>query len=141
MESEHGSERPRLRTVDKRFLFEGAKSPGLIVAEVDCEKANSKATLIAELARALQFPDYFGGGWDAVSDCLQDLPWLGHASSALVIFSNSGRLEAIDSDFRVLLDILHDAAEAWKSEGFDFAVVLAEGKVATGDSWFGGADS
>lgn len=115
--------------LDASFLSERAKSPGLILAEVDGEKVNSKATLIAELARALRFPDYFGGSWDAVSDCLQDLSWLGNISSLLVVFSNVDHLEkAICSDFHVLLDVLHDAAQVWESQGFDFSVVLAEGK-------------
>lgn len=28
------------------------------------------------LGQALLLPDYFGGSWDALDDCMQDLSWL-----------------------------------------------------------------
>ena len=40
---------------------------------VDLAGCSDKATLLARLAAALQFPDWFGHNWDALSDCLTDL--------------------------------------------------------------------
>jgi hypothetical protein len=35
-----------------------------------------KGTLLAQLAEAGRFPDYFGHNWDALAECLCDLSWL-----------------------------------------------------------------
>ncbi|QBQ39385.1 hypothetical protein E1742_11360 [Pseudoduganella plicata] len=40
--------------------------------------------LFAELDRALAFPWYFGGNWNAVSDCLRDFQWRQETEIALV---------------------------------------------------------
>jgi RNAse (barnase) inhibitor barstar len=42
------------------------------IAEVGAA-IRSQEDLFRELARVLEFPDYFGHNWDAVSDCLSDL--------------------------------------------------------------------
>jgi RNAse (barnase) inhibitor barstar len=36
----------------------------------------SRAVLFDELDRKLKFPDYFGGNWDALWECICDLSWL-----------------------------------------------------------------
>jgi hypothetical protein len=46
------------------------------VWRIDLHGASSKAEVIARLAAALHFPDWFGHNWDALSDCLSDLGWL-----------------------------------------------------------------
>jgi RNAse (barnase) inhibitor barstar len=36
----------------------------------------SKGALLTTLATQLSFPDYFGGNWDALEECIGDLSWL-----------------------------------------------------------------
>ena len=36
----------------------------------------SKSELLATLASHIDFPDYFGGNWDALEECVGDLSWL-----------------------------------------------------------------
>lgn len=36
------------------------------------EDVGAKELFLSALASALQFPDYFGGNWDAVDECLND---------------------------------------------------------------------
>lgn len=46
-----------------------------VVARLDGADARDKPRFMAAVARALQFPDYFGGNWDAFEECLGELQW------------------------------------------------------------------
>ena len=51
-------------------------SPDAYVVLVRGSHMQTLSELYHEIASALQFPDYFGGNWNAVDDCLQDLGWI-----------------------------------------------------------------
>ena len=81
------------------------------------------------IAKALCFPDWFGGNWDALEDCLSDLSWRpgdGH----VLIFRNWQALAS--DDLGVLIDVLRSAAEFWSGRGRPFFAVLIDpgGKLA-----------
>src|SRR3546814_14890677 len=50
-----------------------AASLGFAVAEIDFRGCTGKDDALARFARALHFPDWFGGNWDALQDSLSDL--------------------------------------------------------------------
>ena len=50
-----------------------AEEAGLTVFRIGIGNAKSKKDFLAQVAGALQFPDWFGGNWDALNDCLTDL--------------------------------------------------------------------
>jgi hypothetical protein len=50
--------------------------------------AASRQSLLAGIAEALAFPDYFGGNWDAVEECLLELP----SEDAVVLIVRDSRL-------------------------------------------------
>jgi hypothetical protein len=50
--------------------------------------AASRQSLLAGIAEALSFPDYFGGNWDAVEECLLELP----SEDAVVLIVRDARL-------------------------------------------------
>ena len=53
--------------------MDAARGTRLDVARVDLAGARDKEALLERLATALDFPDWFGGNWDALEDCLTDL--------------------------------------------------------------------
>lgn len=94
-----------------------AKSLGFFCARIDGAAAPDKASLLAALAKALRFPDYFGGNWEALADCLTDLgDWL-PASGYLLVFTDSAELcKNKPKDLAVLREVLESAAQAWAKQ-------------------------
>ena len=58
---------------DHQFEFLDAP-PGHVSVVVD-ERDDSEARLLKHLAKELGFPYYFGENWDALDECLSELPW------------------------------------------------------------------
>jgi hypothetical protein len=78
-------------------------------------KCKTKAGLLAEFARALSFPDYFGHNWDALEECLADLDWLPAAGYVVVVSDAEQVLTKPDEedDYETFIEILAEAGEAW----------------------------
>ncbi|TMQ03517.1 MAG: barstar family protein [Deltaproteobacteria bacterium] len=71
----------------------------------------SKAELLAALASAGRFPDYFGGNWDALQDCLRDLSWI--SNRKVVIMHSDLPLHDSPAECRTYLEILQTALAEW----------------------------
>jgi len=69
---------------DRESLVEAATEAGLHAAPVDFGGCAGKGDALARIAAALRFPEWFGGNWDALADCLGDLSWLDGAGQLLV---------------------------------------------------------
>ncbi|HEY8207491.1 MAG TPA: barstar family protein [Myxococcaceae bacterium] len=69
----------------------------------------TKETLLQELARRLQFPDYFGANWDALWDCLGDFSWL--PIGVVVLTHADLPLAEDEANVKKYLSILRDAVE------------------------------
>lgn len=94
-------------------------------AQIDLKDGNA----LRAIARALHFPDWFGGNWDALEDCLGDLSWRPGEGHVLVLRN----WQALSTDdLGVLLDVLRSSADFWSGRGKPFFAVLIdpEGKLA-----------
>ncbi len=80
-----------------------------------------KEAMLAALGRSLEFPDWFGGNWDALEDCLTDLSWRGDAARVLLL---SGAVAG--DDLGILIDVLSSAAEFWRGRGRVFFAVFID---------------
>lgn len=77
-----------------------------------------KAVLLKNIAAALEFPDWFGANWDALEDCLSDLPGKG----SVLLFEQP----IPGDDLGVLIDILRSTAESWAARGKPFFAVFID---------------
>src|SRR5947207_1463903 len=99
------------RTSDAKAILEATRGGGLDVVTIDMDPAD----LFSGIARALDFPDWFGANWDALADCLGDLSWRGGAGHVLMFARYP------DGDARgILLDVLRSSAEYRAARGKPF---------------------
>ena len=94
-------------------------------ASVDLSKAKDRATLFAELDRALKLPEHFGHNWDALADVLEDREWLGRHGIVIALTHSNGYRREHPTEWSTLEEILGEAAEFWKERHAAFWVFVA----------------
>ena len=91
---------------------------------MDAEPISTKKQLLDSLAAALSFPDYFGGNWDALDECLRDMEWL-PASGYLLIVRNAEALWRREP--RATAGLIQSwifSAEEWSRESVPFHMIF-----------------
>ena len=114
----------RLRDPVRSGVYRATKSDAIDEVMRDAAQIDLKdGDALRAIAKALRFPDWFGGNWDALEDCLSDLSWRpgdGH----VLVFRNWQALSG--DDLGVLIDVLRSAAEFWSGRGRPFFAVLVD---------------
>jgi len=90
-----------------------APPAGAVVRTLDGRRCRTKRALLAQMARELAFPAYFGGTWDALEDCLTDLEWLPGTGYRLVILAADHLLAREPASYATLIALLEDVGRAW----------------------------
>ena len=126
---------PDLASVDESGVrdWKGATEPLKAAAAhaklkhvaVDLAKAKDKATLFAELDRALALPEHFGHNWDALADVLEDRDWLGRHGIVVALSHSASYKRNHPTEWGTLEDILAEAAEFWKERHAAFWVFVS----------------
>jgi len=75
---------------------------------------------IDAIARALGFPDWFGGNWDALEDCLGDLSWRKPPYRLVLRNFRPG------DDLGILIDVLSSTAAFWDEQGESFVAIFVD---------------
>lgn len=101
-----------------------ARRAGWRTARLDGRALYDKASFLAECARALRFPPYFGHNWDALADSLRSLPWMPAEGTLLLIDNAADFLAANAQTWATAGDILAEAADEWAACGGRFAVLV-----------------
>jgi RNAse (barnase) inhibitor barstar len=109
---------------DREALIEAGNALHFVVAPVSMKGADSADMLLGALAEALKFPDWFGGNWDALADCLSDLSWWGSEGYVLVIEHVEDLRAADPEGFATALEIFDEAAVRWVEERVPFWAFL-----------------
>jgi hypothetical protein len=101
-----------------------AKEKGIRLIELDGTKIEGKADLLASLSEGFEFPDYFGGNWDALDECLRDLSWL-EANGYAIVMEKSEAFWKADTDLAgELVTAWTSSADRWLGEGVPFNLVF-----------------
>lgn len=105
-------------------LLAGAEACGFAVRRVALAGLNGKQAFLKSMAAALDFPEWFGNNWDALADCLGDLSWLPAEGYLLVLEGAEGFRSRQAAEFATALQVLADAAEAWREADIPFWVLV-----------------
>ena len=109
----------------QRRLRAAAIEGGWRVVTIDGRRTPSKAALLAEIARVLRFPDWFGHNWDALADCLEDDEWM-DKNGVVILWQGAEQFrKAHHEEFETALDIFSEAAEYWQEHKKPFWLFLA----------------
>lgn len=104
-------------------LRSSAYEKGLRWTGIDLQRARGKRALLTAFARALLFPDTFGGNWDALADGLQDLSWLEGKGWVVTLRGAADFAAAKAEEHEMLLEILGATADYWSQRGRVFIVL------------------
>ena len=104
------------RASDAGAILQATAGSGLDVVSIDAAR-----NPLEKIARALSFPEWFGGNWDALEDSLGDLSWR-EGDGHLLIFAASPD----GDDCGVLIDVLRSSAEYWAGRGKPFFAVFID---------------
>jgi RNAse (barnase) inhibitor barstar len=109
---------------DRETCVEAAASLDFALVPIDFTSCRDKDDALERIAQALRFPDWFGGNWDALGDCLGDLSWW-PARGYMLLFDRIGEWRAADADaFVVLLDVVSGAGMQWRDARVSFWAVM-----------------
>lgn len=89
-----------------------------------CADAITKQQVLAGIAESFLFPKHFGKNFDALADCLTDLPHkAGTQPGFLVVLEQLPNTPKFDKEAReILLDVFRDAADFWAEKKIVFRV-------------------
>ena len=118
---------------DLKEIEQSARAFGLAFVRIDLSGIAIKEGFLQTVARALQFPDYFGMNWDAFEECMTDLSWYPSKGYVLVFDNLEAFFQSASKEVRVMRSILKSAADFWKKQEKPFFVVLVREEKKSGD--------
>ena len=105
-------------------ILDATQGSALQVARIGLAGAAGRDALLERVARSLAFPEWFGGNWDALEDCLTDLSWSKAAGHVLLI---EGGNDLAGDERGIFIDILASAAAWWAERKRPFFAVFVGG--------------
>ena len=110
---------------DTRLIAEAAAAAGLALWRVDIGHVHDKQGFTALVAKALAFPAWFGGNWDAFEDCLGDLSWQPAPGYVLLLEHGKHFGAGHKQEFVAATEVLAGVAEYWQGQGKPFWAIVS----------------
>ncbi len=95
---------------------------GIFLAFIDGEKCSVLPYFYDEIAKALNFPDYFSPNFDSLDECLNDLSWIEQNHIQLLIFNYEDLLYEEKYNLEVVNNIFANAISELEERGKHFSV-------------------
>jgi hypothetical protein len=110
---------------DTRLIAEAAQAAGLALWRVDIGHVHDQPGFTGLVAKALAFPEWFGGNWDAFEDRLGDLSW--HPAPGYVLLLEHGKHFGAGhkQEFVTAVEVLDGVAEYWRVQGKPFWAIVS----------------
>jgi RNAse (barnase) inhibitor barstar len=116
---------PYLAPQDLRALSAAVKKSGLKLVRIDLAGVHDKQHLLDAVAAAFRFPEWFGGNWDALEDCLTDLSW-DKAPGYVALFEHASEFaKRAPHEFATAVEIFESVAEYWDEQDKPFWTLFA----------------
>ena len=109
---------------DREAMAAAATSLDMALVAIDLTECREKAVALDRFAKALRFPGWFGGNWDALADCLGDLSWWPADGYVLLLDHADDWRDAARADFDIAIDILNATASAWAQQRKPFWALM-----------------
>jgi len=105
-------------------LRAAAKRAGFAWFDLDLAGVRDGNAFLRRCAEVFPLPDYFGGNWDALHECMLDFAESG--VSGVIVYWRRGRELVLHAPEAAAtgLEILRDAATYWDNTGRVFLVVV-----------------
>jgi hypothetical protein len=110
---------------DLDSLAAAGRDASLVVRRVDLSHCEGKYALLLRLATQLDFPDSTGRNWDALSDRLRDLQWLGSGGYVLLLDDARALRRRDPASLDTLLEVLEEASQFWMAQQTPFWAFVA----------------
>ena len=86
----------------------------------------AKGPFLKAVAKAMDFPEFFGSHWDALEDCITDLSWR-PAEGYFLLYDNAGDFaRQAPDDFATALQVFQAAADFWTAQKKPMWILLRD---------------
>jgi len=109
---------------DARELARAAAAAGLMVIYVDIHHAHHKEDFLAEVSRALRFPDKLSADWGAFAGGLKDLSWINAKGWVVILEKSKHFCGGHGHAATEALDAMDAAAAHWRAQGKPFWTLI-----------------
>lgn len=92
-------------------VSEAAQALGMTVFVVDCDRARSRSAVLRAIAKAVDFPEFFGSNLDALYDCLCDTIQDQKTGMFLWLHNLHSGDPALQQDAVAIADVCIDASD------------------------------
>lgn len=105
----------RLPSDDRAVLEKTAAELGFACFRVNLAESGDIKAILAALGRGLGFPEWYGGNFDALNDCLTDFSWR-EAPGYVISLAGAGALHTVPVSLATLNEVFAGAIAQWREQ-------------------------